>query len=244
MDPKSLEAIRQIVNEAVANPFVGAWYFWVAVVALPSISAWLGAYFTKKGETAALKSDLDEIQNQLKTNTEITEEVKAKVGFEEWWARETFSARRSTLERLTTRALETPEEVHAWWINATSPGDAYPPFPMAGLHELSTLANLYHPDLCAKVNAVKIASLDFSEPAAEIWQRHRDNNPRNPEVSRQIFEARRDAGRRLWNALLSARSDLESAAHAEMQNLFVHPPSLARQPTRDRAPRAQEHTVD
>jgi hypothetical protein len=86
--------IQEIATEIVARLPYGDryWLFLfvnVIVMALVGVLAALGtSYFRTKGQNLATKHDFDELQKQLKANTELVETIKAEVGQKDWAQRE------------------------------------------------------------------------------------------------------------------------------------------------------------
>jgi len=98
--------IQEIATEIVARLPYGDryWLFLfvnVIVMALVGVLAALGtSYFRTKGQNLATKHDFDELQKQLKANTELVETIKAEVGQKDWAQREWTNIRRIKLEEL------------------------------------------------------------------------------------------------------------------------------------------------
>jgi hypothetical protein len=70
-----------------------------------AIGAYLSKYLGKRGETAATKADFDEILQQLKKTTEISEQVRSAVSHADWVMREWKTIRRIKLEELVYSAI-------------------------------------------------------------------------------------------------------------------------------------------
>src|SRR6516225_8680196 len=84
--------IQKIAAEVVARLPSGDRYglvVYVVVAALVGAVAALGtSYFRTRGQNLATKHDFDELQKQLKANTELVETIKAEVGQKDWAQRE------------------------------------------------------------------------------------------------------------------------------------------------------------
>jgi hypothetical protein len=78
--------IQQIATEVVAQLPLGDCYWMymylvinVAVVAIAAaLAAWFGSFLKTKGQNFATKRDFDELQRQLKANTELVETIKQR----------------------------------------------------------------------------------------------------------------------------------------------------------------------
>jgi hypothetical protein len=78
--------IQQIATEVVAQLPLGDRYWMymylvinVAVVAIAAaLAAWFGSFLKTKGQNFATKRDFDELQRQLKANTELVETIKQR----------------------------------------------------------------------------------------------------------------------------------------------------------------------
>jgi hypothetical protein len=97
------ETIQQIATEVVAQLPFGARYsvvYGVVTVLIAGLSIWFGSFLKTKGQNFATKQDFNELQKQLKANTELVEKIKAEVGQKDWAQREWTSLRRTKLEAL------------------------------------------------------------------------------------------------------------------------------------------------
>jgi hypothetical protein len=78
--------IQQIATEVVAQLPLGDRYWMymylvinVAVVAIAAaLAAWFRSFLKTKGQNFATKRDFDELQRQLKANTELVETIKQR----------------------------------------------------------------------------------------------------------------------------------------------------------------------
>lgn len=149
MDTKAIAQLELIAQRASENAVTGAWWFWVVLVALPALAAWLGAYFRQRGEIAARQADLDKVLSQLKATTEATEQIRLKLGFEDWRAKEVFTAQRHTLELMKGLTSLIVEETINWFKDLNSIPTTEHGFPRANLQRLHDLYSLYFPHLNA-----------------------------------------------------------------------------------------------
>jgi hypothetical protein len=100
------ETIQQIASEVVARLPYGDryWLFLlvnvVVMAAVGALAALGTSYFRTRGQNFATKHDFDELQKQLKANTELVETIKSDVGQKDWAKREWTNLRRTKLEAL------------------------------------------------------------------------------------------------------------------------------------------------
>jgi hypothetical protein len=79
----------------------------LAIAALVSALTALGvSYFRTRGQKLATKHDFDELQKQLKANTELVETIKSEVSQHDWAQRERTTLRRLKLEALLEKVHE------------------------------------------------------------------------------------------------------------------------------------------
>jgi hypothetical protein len=101
--------IQEIATEIVARLPYGDryWLFLlvnVIVMALVGVLAVLGtSYLRTRGQNLATKHDFDELQKQLRANTELVETIKSEVGQKDWAQRQWTNLRRTKLEELVEK---------------------------------------------------------------------------------------------------------------------------------------------
>jgi len=213
MEQVTLDSIRQIVEKATWDS--PAAYVVLAIAVLgPALTAFLGAYFKKRAETAALADDLEQIKNQLSETTRVAEEVRTAIGFQDWHARESLRLRREKLEEIGQKLVSSHREIRAWWAIASAGGMVDHATPYVALDGLEVLVPLYFPTLRAKfgpysIQASKVIALGF-------------------ELNRQAIQATREEERQAiflqanqvldfeFPILHTAISDLRRAIHNEM----------------------------
>jgi hypothetical protein len=151
MDPAT---IQQIAAEVVARLPYGDRYWlvvYVVVAALVGAVAALGtSYFRTRGQNLATKHDFDELQKQLKANTELVETIKSEVGQRDWAQREWTNLRRTKLEALLTGMHECQAHLDRHRGKILDGELLREPDPQL---ELATIAELYFPELKAEVAA-------------------------------------------------------------------------------------------
>jgi hypothetical protein len=95
------DTIQQIAAEVVARlPITG--YDWLPLVVQTILmlvvavgAALSGPYLMTRAKQLATKHDFDELQTQLKANTELVEMIKSEVSQRDWAQREWTNIRRS-----------------------------------------------------------------------------------------------------------------------------------------------------
>jgi hypothetical protein len=70
---------------------------------LAGAGAYLGAYLRKKGENLATHEDIDKLNDQVRSVTQITEEIKAKISNEVWDRQKHWELKREVLLQAAKR---------------------------------------------------------------------------------------------------------------------------------------------
>ena len=106
--------IREVANQVVQESLLQNWWLYAVILAITLLtvctSTLLKRYFEKRGEVLATSADLQEILRQLKSTTEVAEQVRAAVSHADWAAREWKTIRRTKLEELVEVSLS----LEAW----------------------------------------------------------------------------------------------------------------------------------
>ncbi|CAN7201522.1 hypothetical protein LJR118_000599 [Acidovorax sp. LjRoot118] len=102
-------------------------------------------YFKRRGETLALKADLNELTRQVAITTKATEEVKSAIAQSDWAAREWNSIQRIKLEEYLTAAYSMGDSLDRYRGKYLFDKDAEPDATHAG--KLKMLSALYFPHL-------------------------------------------------------------------------------------------------
>jgi hypothetical protein len=76
MDTELIKLIQQAVREGIT---ANSWIVLIAGLIGAGTGAFFGAYFRKKGEHFATKEDFDELLEQQKEQTRITEEIRGEI---------------------------------------------------------------------------------------------------------------------------------------------------------------------
>ena len=125
----------------------------VVIAALVSALTALGvSYFRTRGQNLATKHDFDELQRQLKANTEIVETIKSEVSQLDWAQRERATLRRLKLEALLEKMHECEVSLDRR-LDMAVEGKAAPP-ERDYLKELDAMATLYLPELKSESRSV------------------------------------------------------------------------------------------
>ena len=107
MDPEKLKAL---IEEAISNSDPFAWWFFILLILLSAIGAFLGSYFRKKAENAATKEDIENITDKIeKVRSQYSEQL------------ETVKASLQLSNQLKLAALDKRlqkhQEAYALWLN-------------------------------------------------------------------------------------------------------------------------------
>jgi len=155
--------IREIAIQVFNEQIVENWKFYLIILALcfisSAIGSFLSSYFKKRGEHIAVKSDFDNLSNQLKKNTELVENVKATVNHSDWTQREWKTLRRVKLEELLTTlhsVMSWIEKDHSLMKESGEGNEA--PMP---LNSTVTIARLYFPELYDEVRSFHISTNQY-----------------------------------------------------------------------------------
>jgi hypothetical protein len=144
--------IQTIAAEVVARLPYGDRY-WLVLVVNAVVAALIGAlavlgtsYFRTRGQNLATKHDFDELQKQLKANTQLVETIKSDIGQRDWTARERTSLRRIKLEALLEKMNDCDNYLDQH-RNRFLDGKGTDPDQRDYLNELNAMGSLYFPEL-------------------------------------------------------------------------------------------------
>jgi hypothetical protein len=159
--------IREVANQVVNESLLQNWRLYAFILALTLLAvcsnALLKRYFEKRGEVLATSADLQEVLRQLKSTTEVAEQVRAAVSHADWAAREWKTVRRTKLEELVEVSLSLEawldEQRSAWFFPSDKARGGRPP-----TDRVSMLSALYFPEL-EQVSS----SLEGAERKAYAW---------------------------------------------------------------------------
>jgi hypothetical protein len=147
------DTIQQIAAQVVAQLPLGLLMIVnVVIVVLVSALTALGvSYFRTRGQNLATKHDFEELQKQLKANTEVVETIKSEVSQRDWAQREWTNLRRIKLEALLEEMHECEtylDQYRDYSMDYTLKAGGPEHNPM---NELQTIAELYLPELRREV---------------------------------------------------------------------------------------------
>ena len=222
MAPITLDDIRMVVEQATWSSS-RAYLLLALAIAGPAFGAFIGAYFKKKGETAALKSDLAEIKSQLAETTKVAEEVKTSIGFADWHARESLALRRAKLQEISEKLSASHREIKTFWPKAAAGVIDERQTPYAALDSLEALVPLYFPRLIESfgpysIQASNVIAIGYRMISGKSVATTREELDRlNMEAARCLeFE---------FPILATAAHDLKNAIRCEMSGLVTESPA-------------------
>jgi hypothetical protein len=190
-----------------------------AVIAglVSSLTALGVSYFRTRGQNLATKHDFEELQKQLKANTELVETIKSEVSQRDWAQREWTNLRRVKLEALLEKMHECDaylDRLSSSCTRGESLDDKRDP-----INELDAIGKLYFPEL---ENAV----YDFYQSSKRLVVKALDlgqaiNKAGNDLDARQsaydTYNARFPA---LHEELVRARHNLTAAARSLLERIM------------------------
>lgn len=107
MDP---EKLKTLIEEAISNSDPFAWWFYLLIILLSAIGAFLGSYLRKKAENVATKEDIENITEKIeKVRSQYSEQL------------ETVKASLQLSNQLKLAALDKRlqkhQEAYTLWLN-------------------------------------------------------------------------------------------------------------------------------
>jgi hypothetical protein len=162
------ESIVKIAHDIASQNEID-WLFYFILFGIVGLGSFIGSFLNEyaknRGQQLATKADLDEIHNQLKRSTEITEQVKSDIEHGIWRAKELEMLKREKLEEYLVNYYQTIENVHKKTQRTFFQNESQ--FDEACDVKLSMLQLLYLPELdVAHVEFLK-ANGEFLEWLAE-----------------------------------------------------------------------------
>jgi hypothetical protein len=188
----------------------------VVIAALVSALTALGvSYFRTRGQNLATKHDFDELQRQLKANTEIVETIKSEVSQLDWAQRERATLRRLKLEALLEKMHECEVSLDRR-LDMAVEGKAAPP-ERDYLKELDAMATLYLPELKSDVDrfisTCKDERLLILKFGHVVINANAQNDPTAKEAAQKDFTNN-------WNLQLQVRRNARDALTAAARSLL------------------------
>jgi hypothetical protein len=190
----------------------------VVVMALAAaLAAFVGAFLKTKGEHFATKQDFNELQKQLRDNTQLVEAIKSEVSRRDWAQREWTTLRRTKLEALLEKMHECEEYLHRrrdWAIEGK---------PMAPerdcISEANALAVLYFPELTIEASNFRMSCRTImsliADLASEVIASRGD--PAARQAAFDTFSSKRDPE---YLKLYAAQSTFTTAARSLLERIM------------------------
>jgi hypothetical protein len=215
--------IQKIAAEVVARLPSGDRYglvVYVVVAALVGAVAAVGtSYFRTRGQNLATKHDFDELQRQLKDNTELVEAIKSEVGQKDWAQREWTNLRRIKLEALFDKMHECDAELDRRYLAVVqgSPLKEERDYINEFVNPLQTISTLYSRELSIQTGEFYACCLRGHFAIVAL-----DRNLRDAGDDSAARERAYDDFNKTWKPeeRLSARYTLEEAARTFLERIM------------------------
>jgi hypothetical protein len=146
--------VREIAEQIAQEQIFLQWPYYVLTAALSLfvgfLVAYIGGYARKRGESFATKADFNDLLAQMKSTTELTEQIRSEVSHADWAARELKVLRRKKLEEV----LQAIHELIQWQSEEMnrvvfSSGNEAKASPSA---KVERIAGLYFPELKQEID--------------------------------------------------------------------------------------------
>jgi hypothetical protein len=213
------ETIQQIAAQVVAQLPLGLLMIVKVVIGvLVSALTALGvSYFRTRGQNLATKNDFEELQKQLKANTELVETIKSEVSQRDWAQREWTNLRRVKLEALLEKMHESEtylDRLRSSCNRGEPLNDKHDP-----TNELDAIGKLYFPELSKAVSVFYLISKNMSVTALDLGQAM--NKAGNDLDARQsAYDTYNPQFLALYEQLVLARNDLTAAARSLLERIM------------------------
>lgn len=143
------ELITKIAKEIFNETILENWLFYSLVIAISIVGQvagqFLASYFNKRAENLAIKSDLEAIQDQLKSNTEITEKISNDIKHQIWRKQQVETIKRDKLEEYLALIYRVQHdlsvEMKNTYLYENTPIDEH------AMNKASMIQSLYFPEL-------------------------------------------------------------------------------------------------
>jgi hypothetical protein len=213
------DTIQQIAAQVVAQLPLGLLMIVnVVIAALVSALTALGvSYFRTRGQNLATKHDFEELQKQLKANTELVETIKSEVSQRDWAQREWTNLRRVKLEAL----LEKMHESEAYLDRLRSSCNRGEPLDdkRDPINELDAIGTLYFPELRNAVSdfyqrskGIAVTALDLGQAISKAGN--------DLDARQSVYDTYNLRFPALYNELVYARHDLTTAARSLLERIM------------------------
>jgi hypothetical protein len=217
------DIIQQIAAEVVARlPFGDRYWLFLAinviVMALAAgFAAWFGSFLKTKGQNFATKRDFDELQRQLKANTEMVETIKSEVSQRDWARREWTNLRRVKLETLLEKMHE-GEDYLLRLRRSCSRGEPLDD-KRDPINELDAIGKLYFPELRNAVSDFYQPSKGLAVIALDLGQAINKAGD-DLDARRSAYDTYNPRFSALYKELIHARHDLTAAARTLLERIM------------------------
>lgn len=198
------ELVSRIANEIVTEQILHNWLYWTLLLAALTVGgffgALLGGYATKSGQLRATTDKFEEIVDQLRTSTRVTEEIRSAVSLGEWTKKEQIALRRLKLEELMIASHGVDE-----WFSVETARSVFsleePPI-SSGMNRLNTIGLLYFPELESEL--------------AELRSTYAETNFFFSDVRCRLADAKSEHSSHGDRAVFAAQLAIRNGAVAEM----------------------------
>lgn len=214
-------AIQEIARQIVQQQLQYSWPYVLGLIALSSVFGALSnygvSYFRKRGETQALKADLEEILRQSKAITSSTEEVKVAISQNAWASREARTIRRAKLEDLILAVDELQEWLRKrrnFIIHGAEPDPGPSP-----LKRAVVLAQLYFPELILEVKKLLQVQLRYDAYQLEISSQMKSVGE-DLQARKQIVNSSSAKSSELFGEHLDAANEIANISRSLMQEIL------------------------
>jgi hypothetical protein len=209
--------------------------FWLALIAIGLVTgglgAFLAAYFTKRGETQAIKADLTLLKQQQTTIALAVKQVESDVSHAEWKRREGTTLKREKLEQLIGAAFEAPEwsfhkALHVWGLAVE------PPSPDPSKRSDSLAAGYFQNELRSETLRMSRIATAMMDVAYKEQLRRAQGQGIGPDSSLPpVSESARRYLNLLFAVLLPQSEIVARTAGATMRRILDEPQSTDQDPT-------------
>lgn len=138
------------ISTRIAMAVVDAdWGALLILIGIPGIAflvgKWLGGFFAKNAEFAAIKANFDDMKTQLSETTNLAKGIEIRLSHRDWTMREYKTLRRTKLEELMTSVYLTERWLELHITVAISSLSEEPP--ESPINNVLMLSNLYFEEL-------------------------------------------------------------------------------------------------
>jgi hypothetical protein len=215
------ETIRKLAVElAQQMPNYPFWFLAIQTILIliaGAAAVYLGEYFKTRGMHLATKADFDDLQEQLRANTQLVETIKTEVGQRDWANREWINQRRIKLEELITKMHDCTEYLEQY-RNFAIQGKLFigrDPRP-----EFQTIADLYFPELTQSVHEFGNAFFKNRRSTFDLQYALAQIDASNNTAYQQVMDAYKAAFDETYPKLLQSQKELITAAAVLLRQIM------------------------